>query len=139
GCVHVLGVRPRRGPPRPAPTLVPYTTLFRSINYANQMNDAQRSVMYLAAGGVLDRNPGARVAFIESGASWLVALAERMDEVSVAHANFVHPKLSRAPSQIIDDQVWTSFQHDRACITAAAAELPGAKHVMWRTDYPHAE
>src|SRR3546814_2211987 len=41
------------------------------INYANQMNDAQRSVMYLAAGGVLDRNPDARVAFIESGASWL--------------------------------------------------------------------
>src|SRR3546814_9816838 len=50
------------------------------INHANQMNDAQRSVMYLAAGGVLDRNPDARVAFIESGASWLVALAERRSE-----------------------------------------------------------
>jgi predicted TIM-barrel fold metal-dependent hydrolase len=88
---------------------------------------------------VLDRNPGARVAFIESGASWLVALAERMDEVCEAHANFVHPKLSRMPSQIIDDQVWASFQHDRACITAAAAGLPGAKNVMWGSDYPHAE
>ena len=109
------------------------------INYTNQMNDAQVSVMYLVAGGVLDRNPGARVAFIESGASWLVALAERMDEVSVAHANFVMPKLSRSPSQIIDDQVWASFQHDRGCIAAAAAGLPGAKNVMWGSDYPHAE
>jgi predicted TIM-barrel fold metal-dependent hydrolase len=68
-----------------------------------------------------------------------VALAERMDEVCEAHANFVRPKLSRAPSQIIDDQVWASFQHDRACITAAAAGLPGANNVMWGSDYPHAE
>lgn len=109
------------------------------INYTNQMTDAQQSVMYLVAGGVLDRNPGARVAFIESGASWLVALAERMDEVEEAHANFVFPKLSRRPSQIIDDQVWASFQHDRACIAAAAAGLPGARNVMWGSDYPHAE
>lgn len=109
------------------------------INYTLQMNDAVKSAMYLVAGGVLDRNPKARVAFIESGASWLVALAERLDEVSVAHANFVFPKLGRSPSQIIDDQVWASFQHDRGCIAAAAAGLPGARNVMWGSDYPHAE
>jgi len=109
------------------------------INYTNQAMDAQNSVQYLVAGGVLDRNPNAKVAFIEAGASWLVALAERMDEVEEAHANFVFPKLSRRPSQIIDDQVWASFQHDRACITAAAAGLRGAKNVMWGSDYPHAE
>lgn len=109
------------------------------VNYTNQAMDAQTSAMYLVSGGVLDRNPGAKVAFIESGASWLVALAERMDEVSVAHHNFVRPKLSRAPSAIIDDQVWASFQHDRACIVSAAAGLPGAKNVMWGSDYPHAE
>lgn len=109
------------------------------INYSNQMMDACSSVMYLVAGGVLDRHQSARVAFIESGASWLVALAERMDEVEDAHANFVFPKLSRRPSQIIDDQVWASFQHDRACIAAAAAGLAGSKNVMWGSDYPHAE
>ena len=107
------------------------------INYTNQMTDAARSVMYLVAGGVLDRNPKARCAFIESGASWLAALAERMDEVHVAHANFVHPKLSSPPSAIIDRQVWASFQHDRACI--AARNLPGGRNVMWGSDYPHAE
>jgi len=109
------------------------------INYTNQMTDAQQSAMYLVAGGVLDRNPGAKVAFIESGASWLVALAERMDEVEEAHSNFVFPKLSRRCSQIIDDQVWASFQHDRSCIVAAGAGLAGAKNVMWGSDYPHAE
>lgn len=109
------------------------------INYTNQMTDAQQTAMYLVAGGVLDRNPGAKVAFIESGASWLVALAERMDEVEEAHANFVFPKLSRRPSEIVDSQIWASFQHDRACITAAGAGLPGARNVMWGSDYPHAE
>ena len=109
------------------------------INYTNQATDAQTSAMYLVSGGLLDRHPGAKVAFIESGASWLVALAERMDEVAEAHGAFVSPKLSRPPSQIIDDQVWASFQHDRGCIAAAAAGLPGARNVMWGSDYPHAE
>jgi predicted TIM-barrel fold metal-dependent hydrolase len=109
------------------------------INYSTQALDAQKTAMYLVCGGVLDRNPGARVAFIESGASWLVALAERMDEVAEAHSFFVRPKLTRRPSQIIDDQVWSSFQHDRSCIVAAANGLPGARNVMWGSDYPHAE
>ncbi|MCK9542348.1 MAG: amidohydrolase [Novosphingobium sp.] len=109
------------------------------INYTKQMMDAQNSAMHLVTGGVLDRNPGAKVAFIESGASWLVALAERMDEVQEAHANFVFPKLSRRCSQIVDEQIWASFQHDRACILAADKGLPGAKNVMWGSDYPHAE
>ena len=109
------------------------------MNYTLQSMEAQNSVMFLVSGGVLDRNPGARVAFIESGASWLVALAERMDEVQEAHGKMVFPKLTRTCSQIIDDQVWASFQHDRACILAANAGLPGARNVMWASDYPHAE
>lgn len=109
------------------------------INYTGQAMDAMSTAMYLIAGGVLDRNPGAKVAFIESGASWLVALAERMDEVEEAHAVYVRPKLSRRPSQIIDDQIWSSFQHDRACVVAANAGLPGARNCMWGSDYPHGE
>jgi predicted TIM-barrel fold metal-dependent hydrolase len=110
-----------------------------NINYTLQSMEAQNSIMYLVAGGLLDRNPGAKVAFIESGASWLVGLAERLDEVDEAHSKMIRPKLSRRPSQIIDEQVWASFQHDRACILTAAAGLPGSKNIMWASDYPHAE
>jgi len=109
------------------------------INYTVQALDAQKTAMYMVSGGLLDRNPGAKVAFIESGASWLIALAERMDEIAEAHSMFVRPKLSRRPSEIIDDQVYSSFQHDRSCIVAAAAGLPGARNVIWGSDYPHAE
>ena len=107
------------------------------VNYSQQMNDGINAIMYLTAGGVLDRNPKAKVAVIECGASWLAALSERMDEVYVAHDIFVRPKLSMMPSEIIKRQVYISFQHDRACIMSRS--LVGSHALMWASDYPHAE
>lgn len=107
------------------------------INYTIQMCDAQRSAMFMIGGGVLDRFPGAKVAFIESGASWLAALAERLDEVNEAHHMFVQPKLSITPREIIQHQVFASFQYDRACIMARS--VTGHQALMWGSDYPHHE
>ncbi len=107
------------------------------MNYTMQMCDGQMAVLALTAGGVLDRNPKARIAIIESGASWLAALAERMDEVYTAHAIFVKPKLTRMPGQIVRDQVAASFQYDRACIMSRS--VTGTKALLWGSDYPHAE
>lgn len=107
------------------------------INYAIQACDAMETVMQLVAGGVLDRFPKAQVACIESGASWLAAVAERMDEVYIAHDVFVRPKLSRMPSQIIAEQVSSSFQYDRACVMSRS--VTGVKPLLWGSDYPHHE
>lgn len=107
------------------------------INYTIQMCDAQRSVMYMIGGGVLDRFPAVHVALIESGASWLAALAERLDEVNHAHDIFVQPKLSITPREIIQRQVHASFQYDRACIMARS--VTGTAALMWGSDYPHHE
>lgn len=107
------------------------------INYTCQMNDAINSIMYMVAGGLLDRFPKAQVAVIESGASWLAGLAERMDEVNHGHAPFVFPKLSVKPSEIIQRQVSISFQYDRGCIMSRS--VTGTKGLMWGSDYPHNE
>lgn len=107
------------------------------INYSTQMNDGIAAVMYLVAGGVLDRNPKAKIAIIECGASWLAALAERMDEVYIGHDIFVRPKLSIMPSEIIRRQVSASFQHDRACIMSRS--VTGTHALLWASDYPHNE
>ena len=107
------------------------------INYTIQACDGMHSIMHLVAGGVLDRFPEAKVACIESGASWLAALAERMDEVYEAHHMFVRPKLSLTPREIIARQVSCSFQYDRACIMARS--VTGTKALMWGADYPHHE
>ncbi|TAK99495.1 MAG: amidohydrolase [Rhodospirillaceae bacterium] len=107
------------------------------INYTIQACDGMHSIMHLVAGGVLDRFPDTRVCCIESGASWLAALAERMDEVYEAHDVFVRPKLSLTPRDIIARQVACSFQFDRACIMARS--VTGTKAIMWGADYPHHE
>ncbi len=107
------------------------------INYSMQMNDGINAIMYMVSGGLLDRNPKAQVAVIECGASWLAAIAERMDEVYVAHDIFVRPKLSMMPSEIIKRQVTCSLQHDRACIMSRS--VTGTRALMWASDYPHAE
>jgi len=107
------------------------------INYANQACDAWNGVQYLVAGGVLDRHPKAQVAFIESGASWLAGLVERMDEIYVAHSVYVRPKLSLMPSEIVARQVSVGFQSDRACILSRS--VTGVRPLMWGSDYPHAE
>jgi predicted TIM-barrel fold metal-dependent hydrolase len=107
------------------------------INYAIQACDGMLTIMQMVAGGVLDRFPGAKVCCIESGASWLAALAERMDEVYDTHFSFVHPKLSLTPREIIARQVACSFQYDRACVMARS--VTGTSALMWGADYPHHE
>ena len=77
------------------------------------------------------------MACIESGASWLAAQAERMDEVYETHHMFVRPKLSLTPREIIARQVSCSFQYDRACIMSRSVTSPRA--LMWGADYPHNE
>jgi predicted TIM-barrel fold metal-dependent hydrolase len=107
------------------------------INYTRQMEDATNAIMFLVGGGVLDRNPGAKVVFAECGASWLVGLGERMDEVYHGHEHFVRPKLSRNPSQIVRDQVVCAFQNDKNCV--ANREAMGIETMIWASDYPHKE
>lgn len=107
------------------------------VNYAIQACDGMETIMQMVAGGVLDRFAGAQVACIESGASWLAAVAERLDEVYIAHDAFVRPKLSIMPSEIIARQVSCSFQYDRACIMSRS--VTGVKPLLWGSDYPHHE
>jgi predicted TIM-barrel fold metal-dependent hydrolase len=107
------------------------------MNYMIQACDGMVTVGALVSGGVLDRFPEAKICFIESGASWLAALAERMDEIAVAHDPFVRPKLSLMPREIIQRQVACSFQTDRACIMARS--VTGTQALIWGADYPHHE
>jgi predicted TIM-barrel fold metal-dependent hydrolase len=107
------------------------------MNYMIQSCDGMITIGALVSGGLLDRFPKAKVCVIEGGASWLSALAERMDEVTAAHEPFVRPKLSLTPSEIIARQVACSFQTDRACIMSRS--VTGTAALMWGADYPHHE
>jgi hypothetical protein len=49
----------------------------------------------------------------------------------------VRPKLSRPPREIVYEQVYASFQHDKSAIAACTAM--GYRNVMFGSDYPHLE
>ena len=91
----------------------------------------------MVASGALDRYPNLRIMIAEGGASWVPAIADRMDEGYRQHGMYVEPKLSALPSELIYRQVYTSFQHDRSAIPAVTAM--GYRNVMWGDDYPHLE
>jgi predicted TIM-barrel fold metal-dependent hydrolase len=107
------------------------------MNHTIQACDGMGTIMAMVAGGLLDRFPAVKVCVIEGGASWLAALAERMDEVYEAHESFVRPKLSLLPREIIARQVACSFQYDRACVMSRS--VTGTQSIMWGADYPHHE
>src|SRR4051794_6541499 len=50
------------------------------VNYVETFFPGQRTVTHLTASGALDRHPGLKVFIAEGGASWVPALADRLDE-----------------------------------------------------------
>jgi predicted TIM-barrel fold metal-dependent hydrolase len=107
------------------------------INYVETFVPGQRTVAHLVASGALDRHPGLKVFIAEGGASWVPALADRMDDGYRQHGMYVLPKLSRLPGEIIFSQVYASFQHDTSAVPAVTAM--GYLNVLWGDDYPHLE
>ncbi len=106
-------------------------------NYLETFVPGQRVVSHLTASGALERHPDLRVLIAEGGASWVPALADRMDEGWRQHGMFATPKLTCLPSETIYRQVYASFQHDRSAVPAF--EAMGYPNVMWGDDYPHLE
>ena len=107
------------------------------INYWESSVPAQRAIVHLVSAGVLDRFPGLKVMTAEAGASWVSALGDRLDEAYRQHGLFAEPKLTRLPSEIIAQQVYTSFQHDQTAIPTMIHM--GYRNIMWGSDYPHLE
>ena len=68
-------------------------------NYVETFVPGQRVVSHLVASGVLERHPGLRVLIAEGGASWVPALADRMDEGWRQHGQFAKPKLTKLPER----------------------------------------
>jgi predicted TIM-barrel fold metal-dependent hydrolase len=107
------------------------------LNYVETTFGGQRLATMLVASGVLDRHPGLRLLISEGGATWLPFIADRMDESYRQHGPWVRPKLSRRPSEILAQQVYASFQHDKSAVYAHTAM--GYRNILWGADYPHME
>lgn len=87
----------------------------------------------LLAHGVLTRFPGLRVATIESGSEWVPSLLKKLRK-----SHSMNPgQFAEDPVQTFRRQVWVAPYYEDD-IRGLADEL-GADHVIFGSDYPHAE
>jgi predicted TIM-barrel fold metal-dependent hydrolase len=107
------------------------------INYAKVGLLSAETLCYVAASGVLERYPGLRLVFVETGAGWLAYCCERMDEAHEEHAAWVDPKLAARPSDYVRRQCHVTLGADRAPILTR--EITGVAPLLWASDYPHPE
>lgn len=93
-------------------------------------------VMDLIAGGVLDRFPGMRVGFFESGLGWIPYWLDRLDEHYEVMGRFA-PGLKRLPSEIFKEQCFVSMEADELTGLRWMLEKDLLPCILWGSDYPH--
>jgi predicted TIM-barrel fold metal-dependent hydrolase len=90
----------------------------------------------LLLGGVLERHPRLKVAFLESGTGWLPYWLARLDDHREWMRDTECADLSLAPSEYFARQCTISSDPEDTLAAFTIAQV-GADHVMWASDFPH--
>jgi len=86
-------------------------------------------------GGVCEKHPKIRIAFLESGGGWIAPWLDRMDRHFDDHGfNDTAPKMR--PSELFRRNCWISFEPVEGSLKVLADYI-GPHKIMWATDYPH--
>jgi uncharacterized protein len=95
------------------------------------------ALLSLIEGGVLERHPGLRVAFLEAGCGWLPYWLWRLDEVEYRHlAGEVAATVKRLPSEYFRRQCFVAIEPDEPYLPALIEHI-GADNLLFGTDFPH--
>jgi predicted TIM-barrel fold metal-dependent hydrolase len=95
--------------------------------------DVQMAVGLFVLGGICERHPELRVAFLEGTGGWIVPMLERFDH---QFKIFGSPDQRSLPSELFARQCVISFDPDEVTLAFTAEHL-GADKVLWASDYPH--
>lgn len=85
--------------------------------------------------GVLDRHPGLRFAFLESGSGWLPYWLDRLDSHWETWRKLL-PAIRAKPSEYFRRQCMISTDPGDT-LTGAVADRVGDECIVWSSDYPH--
>ena len=89
-------------------------------------------------GGILERHPTLKVAFLEANCSWLPWLLWRLDEAYELEGDLDMPELTRVPSEYFKRQCVASVEPDE--IPARyTIDFLGNDNLVYSTDYPHGD
>jgi predicted TIM-barrel fold metal-dependent hydrolase len=95
--------------------------------------DLQMAVAYFVLGGICERHPGLRVAFLEGTGGWIVPMLQRFDH---QFEIFGSSDQTMLPSEVFARQCMISFDPDEVALAFTAEHL-GAEKLLWASDYPH--
>ncbi|HZU06312.1 MAG TPA: amidohydrolase family protein [Chloroflexota bacterium] len=111
-------------------------TNFTALHTVVPMFELATAVVNMVVGGVFERFPRLKVAYLEAGVGWLPWLVENLDEHCEVRAREV-PHLKARPSEYLrSGRVYFSFEPGEGGV-AAAAEVVGEQALLFSSDYPH--
>lgn len=89
-------------------------------------------------GGVLDRFPRLRVAFLESGCSWVPYWMSRLEQHGeYSEIGYEFPGMKKGVREHMKgEQVYYHVESEEVVLPAVFEEM-GAEHFMYASDYPH--
>jgi uncharacterized protein len=97
--------------------------------------EQQLACLSFIAGGVLERFPRLRVAFMESGCGWLPYWLDRIDE-HYRDLDWMVPEITMRPSEYFRRQCFISTDPgDRHVVEVV--EAVGADKILFASDFPH--
>jgi predicted TIM-barrel fold metal-dependent hydrolase len=88
------------------------------------------------AGGILERHPRLRVAFLESGATWAHSYMHRLDE-HLETFGFDRARLSMKPSDYFRRQCFVSVEEPEPALAVMLESFP--ESIVFASDYPHGD
>jgi uncharacterized protein len=108
------------------------------INAFRNPVELMLAVGSFCAGGVLERFPDLRVAFLEGNCSWLPWALYRLDERWEMRKDYCNEPMSLRPSDYFLRQCFISVDVEEDLVTDVIKRV-GDENVVISTDYPHAD
>ena len=99
--------------------------------------DQMSAMMAMITGGVFDRHPELRVAYLESGVGWVPYFLDRMHEHYEKRADWVPGGWQRSPIEYLKaGNIWVSCEPEEP-ILPGVIDILGDDFIMYASDYPH--
>jgi predicted TIM-barrel fold metal-dependent hydrolase len=97
--------------------------------------EQQAACMDVICGGVLERFPKLRIAFLEAGVGWAGYWLDRMDG-HYEKMGSMAPWLKKRPTEYFMEQCYLSLDPDERTL-AAMCDLGLDRNILWGSDFPH--
>jgi uncharacterized protein len=99
--------------------------------------DQMTAMTALVSGGVFDRHPALRVAFLEAGVGWVPFFVDRLHEHYEKRGSWIPNGWQRDPREYLAaGNIWVSCEPDEP-ILPGVIDVLGADFIMFASDYPH--